>query len=64
MNYKFLRSILVVPVNVPKFVERASSRNADAIVLDLEDSVPLDQKIVARGMLEDAMAISGRGSPL
>jgi citrate lyase subunit beta / citryl-CoA lyase len=61
MNYKFLRSILVVPVNVPKFVERASSRNADAIVLDLEDSVPLDQKIVARGMLEDAMAISGRG---
>lgn len=62
MNYKFLRSILVVPVNVPKFVERASSRNADAIVLDLEDSVPLDQKLVARRMLEDAMAISGRGA--
>ncbi len=62
MNYKFLRSILVVPVNVPKFVERASSRNADAIVLDLEDSVPLDQKIVARGMLEDAMAMCGRGA--
>jgi citrate lyase subunit beta/citryl-CoA lyase len=33
------RSALILPINVPKFVERAHLRNADAIVLDLEDSV-------------------------
>ncbi|MFH0960697.1 MAG: CoA ester lyase [Pseudomonadota bacterium] len=61
MNHKFFRSILVVPVNVKKFVSRAFSRNADAIVLDLEDSVPHDQKNAARGMLAEAISIAGRG---
>ena len=34
------RSSLILPVNVPRFVEKAALRGADAIVLDLEDSVP------------------------
>ena len=61
MNYKLLRSILVVPANVPKFVERSASRNADAIVLDLEDSVPQDQKNAAREMLAGSISSAGRG---
>ena len=39
------RSALYVPSNVPKFIDGASKRGADAIIVDLEDSVP----IVARG---------------
>ena len=38
------RSSLILPVNTPRFVERAYTRNADAIVLDLEDSVPPQEK--------------------
>src|SRR5206468_6794213 len=32
------RSILIVPTNVPRFVEKAHLRDADAVMLDLEDS--------------------------
>ena len=38
------RSSLILPVNVPRFVEKAALRGADAIVLDLEDSVPPAEK--------------------
>jgi citrate lyase subunit beta/citryl-CoA lyase len=48
------RSMLFVPVNVPKFVDKAHTRGADAIILDLEDSVPPDQKAAARGMIANA----------
>jgi len=34
------RSLLYVPVNVEKYVEKAHTRGADCILLDLEDSVP------------------------
>lgn len=42
------RSMLFVPANVPRYVERAHERGADAVILDLEDSVPENQKDVAR----------------
>ena len=42
------RSMLFVPANVPRFVSRAHERCADAIILDLEDSVPLAKKVAAR----------------
>ena len=42
------RSLLYVPVNVPKYVDKAHTRGADAIQLDLEDSVPNSQKAEAR----------------
>ena len=39
------RSMLFVPVNVDKFVESAHTRGADAIILDLEDSIlPKDKE--------------------
>jgi len=36
--------LLYVPANVEKYVDRAHTRGADAIQLDLEDSVPAAQK--------------------
>lgn len=42
------RSLLYVPGNNEKFLSRALDRGADALVLDLEDSVPEEQKSNAR----------------
>ena len=55
------RSSLILPVNVPKFVERAWTRNADAIVLDLEDSVPSTEKPAARELVKPSLLIAARG---
>ena len=55
------RSSLIMPVNVPKFVERAYTRGADAIVLDLEDSVAPAEKAAARAFVRAAIPIAGRG---
>src|SRR5256714_143517 len=42
------RSALYVPANVPRFIEGAHRRGADAIIVDLEDSVPLAERPAAR----------------
>ena len=55
------RSSLILPVNVPRFVEKAYARGADAIVLDLEDSVPIQEKASARKLVRDSLALAGRG---
>jgi citrate lyase subunit beta/citryl-CoA lyase len=55
------RSALILPVNVPRFVERAHTRGADAIVLDLEDSVPAREKGSARALVRAALPVAGRG---
>lgn len=48
------RSLLFVPVNVPKFVETAHTRGSDAVILDLEDSVPPAEKANARKLIQAA----------
>ena len=55
------RSSLILPVNVPRFVERAALRGEDAVVLDLEDSVPSTEKANARRLVLGALALAGRG---
>jgi len=55
------RSSLILPVNVRHFVEKAYTRGADAIVLDLEDSVPAQEKASARGLVRDSLPLAGRG---
>lgn len=45
------RSLLYVPANVPRFLAKAQTRGADALILDLEDSVPDDRKAEARDVL-------------
>jgi citrate lyase subunit beta/citryl-CoA lyase len=55
------RSLLYVPVNVEKFVDKAHTRGADVIQLDLEDSVPPAEKDRARTLVEKAAARVRRG---
>jgi citrate lyase subunit beta/citryl-CoA lyase len=55
------RSSLILPINVPRFVERAHLRSADAIVLDLEDSVPPAEKVSARKLIPEAIRQVARG---
>jgi citrate lyase subunit beta / citryl-CoA lyase len=55
------RSSLILPVNVPRFVEKAWTRGADAVVLDLEDSVPAAEKASARKLVRGSLASAGRG---
>ncbi|MER9877272.1 CoA ester lyase [Mesorhizobium sp. M0195] len=54
------RSLLFVPAHVPRFVEAAHERGADGVILDLEDSVPQDQKDEARRRLPESVAKVGR----
>ena len=42
------RSLLYVPANVERFIEGAHRREADAIIVDLEDSVPESERPRAR----------------
>ncbi len=55
------RSILYVPGNVPKFIDRAHERGADCILVDLEDSVTVAEKPRARAMLPETMQKVVRG---
>ncbi len=56
------RSILFVPVTSDRFLAKAHLRGADAIQLDLEDSVPPDAKRDARERLPAAIAqLAGHG---
>jgi len=55
------RSLLFVPVTAKRFVDGAARRGADAIILDLEDSVPEAQKERARGLIQDAAAKVSQG---
>jgi citrate lyase subunit beta / citryl-CoA lyase len=55
------RSSLILPVNVRRFVEKAYDRGADAIVLDLEDSVPVQEKASARKLVRDSLPLAARG---
>ena len=48
------RSLLYVPVTVEKYVDKAHTRGADCIQLDLEDSVPASEKEYARAQVEAA----------
>jgi citrate lyase subunit beta/citryl-CoA lyase len=55
--------MLFVPVTVPRFVESAADRGADAIILDLEDSVAATAKERARALLPGAIPrVARRGA--
>jgi len=55
------RSSLIFPVNVPRFMEKAYTRGADCIVMDLEDSVPPTEKESARALVKEAIPVVGKG---
>ena len=57
------RSMMFVPVTVARFVETAADRGADAIILDLEDSVAPSAKDRARTLLPGAIPrVARRGA--
>ena len=54
------RSYLYVPGDQPERIEKAPSRGADALILDLEDAVAPDAKDAARAIVADAVgSLSG-----
>src|SRR5260370_6014472 len=54
-------SLLFVPVTARRFVDGAARRGADAIILDLEDSVAASEKERARALVPEAAEIVSRG---
>jgi len=54
------RSTLILPVNVPRFVEKAHLRGADAVMLDLEDAVPPREKDAARRRIPASIPLVAR----
>ena len=60
-NLPVWRSLLYVPVNVEKFIEKAHTRGADVIQLDLEDAVPHAEKAHARTLVQKNAARVRRG---
>jgi citrate lyase subunit beta/citryl-CoA lyase len=55
-----LRSLLYVPGNLDRFIDKAHQRGADAVILDLEDSVPAASKPAARNALVDSIRKAGQ----
>ena len=59
------RSFLFVPGNRPERFGKAVASGADAVILDLEDSVPPSEKVAARAAIVEALpALAGGGVPL
>jgi citrate lyase subunit beta/citryl-CoA lyase len=55
------RSALYVPANVPRFIDGAHKRGADAIIVDREDSVPIAERPAARRELQATAENVARG---
>jgi citrate lyase subunit beta/citryl-CoA lyase len=53
---RLLRSLIFVPGNNPRFLEKAKTLSADIVCFDLEDSVPLNEKDSARNLIKEALA--------
>jgi citrate lyase subunit beta/citryl-CoA lyase len=60
-KYLVRRSSLIFPLNIPRFVEKASTRGADCVIMDLEDSVPRTEKVAARALVKESIPVVGRG---
>ncbi len=56
------RSALFVPGNRPEWIEKAVGYGADALILDLEDSVPDREKVPARAIVKAGLiALKAKG---
>lgn len=59
-----IRSIMFVPALAQPYIEKAHTRGADAIILDLEDSIPPEHKGGARGAVGNAIELISRHLPV
>jgi citrate lyase subunit beta / citryl-CoA lyase len=55
MKMKPTRSLLFVPGNKPAWTEKAIKYGADVLILDLEDSVPDNDKVASRPLVKEAL---------
>src|SRR5262245_26810268 len=58
-----MRSMLFAPANRPEVLEKLPRSGPDAVVIDLEDAVPADEKVAARQHARDAGARLAAGHP-
>lgn len=58
-----LRSMLFVPGDSEKKLARGPGSGADALILDIEDSVAPSRKQIARGMVAEYLAAAGADRP-
>lgn len=56
-----MRSIMYIPGNNPKMIQKAPEIPADIITLDLEDSVPPAEKEAARQLVKDNLKYAATG---
>src|SRR5438132_1824022 len=56
-----LRSWMFVPGNRERFIQKAKTSNADAILLDIEDGVLPSEKSDARRMIAAALGVQDGG---
>lgn len=71
MTTALARSYLFVPANRPERYAKACAAGADAVIVDLEDAVPADEKVAARSSLAAWLTpaqpvlvrINGAGTP-
>lgn len=62
---KQYRSILFVPGNRPDWIDKAPKYGPDALIIDLEDAVPIAEKEATRQIVRDGIARSHqRGMPI
>ena len=59
-----LRSLLFVPGDRPERMEKALGMGADALILDLEDSVAAGAKAAARSAVREFVEMRGGDAPL
>lgn len=57
MSISHFRSLLFVPATSDHLWQKASSRGADAVVVDLEDAIPFNRKDIARTMAPNAIKL-------
>jgi len=63
MPLKPLRSLLFIPATSEHLLAKATERGADALVVDLEDSIPPDRKALARPLAREAIRqLASRGA--
>lgn len=62
-NQPFWRSLMFCPANSERFIARAHDRKADAVILDLEDSIAISEKVQARENIKDSIARISQSGP-
>ena len=62
--YQPYRSVLYVPADKPRAIDKARGLPCDAVILDLEDAVLPDHKALARAGAAQALREGGFGKPV